>query len=252
MAARGDATDLHRTVLPRRGYEVRDVADDLVVDLHLRDRVLHLEETFGRRDALQLCGLEVRGVESIAHVPEELLLDLLRRVVDQDLEEEAVELRLGQRIGACALQRVLRGEHEVGLRQRVRHAVDRDGPLRHRLEHRALRLRRGAVDLVREQDVREHRAVPELELALLRVVERRARHVGRHEVRRELHAAKVTAQDVPERSHEQRLSDAGDTFEQHVSARQHRDQHRAEDLVLSDEHTSDLVLDGFVQPTDFS
>jgi hypothetical protein len=35
------------------------------------------------------------------------------------LEEEAVELRLGQRIRALALQRVLRGEHEERLVERT-------------------------------------------------------------------------------------------------------------------------------------
>jgi hypothetical protein len=34
------------------------------------------------------------------------------------LEEEAVELRLGQRIGALHLERVLGGEHEEGLGER--------------------------------------------------------------------------------------------------------------------------------------
>src|SRR3712207_8091177 len=33
-------------------------------------------------------------------------------VVDDDLEHEAVDLRLGQRVGALGLDRVLRGEHE--------------------------------------------------------------------------------------------------------------------------------------------
>ena len=67
----------------------------------------------------------------------------------------------------------------------------RDLALLHRLQQRRLGLRRRAVDLVGEQDVREHRPAPELELAGLRVVDERAGHVARHEVRGELHALGV-------------------------------------------------------------
>jgi hypothetical protein len=41
------------------------------------------------------------------------------RVVDEELEEEAVGLRLGQRVGAFLLDRVLRGHHEERLRGRM-------------------------------------------------------------------------------------------------------------------------------------
>ena len=44
----------------------------------------------------------------------------LRRVADADLEHEPVELRLGQRIRAFLLDRVLRREHEERLGQLVR------------------------------------------------------------------------------------------------------------------------------------
>ena len=44
------------------------------------------------------------------------------RELHQQLEEEAVELRLGQRIGAFHLQRVLRRQHEERLGQLVRRA----------------------------------------------------------------------------------------------------------------------------------
>ncbi len=84
---------------------------------------------------------------------EHLELLLGRRVAEADAHAEAVELRLGQRVGAVELDRVLRREHEERLRQRPRHAVDRDLALAHRLEQRRLRARRGAVDLVGEQHV---------------------------------------------------------------------------------------------------
>jgi hypothetical protein len=79
-------------------------------------------------------------------------------VVDDDLEQEAVDLRLGQRVGALGLDRVL-GRHDeerCGTGERL--AADRDLVLLHDLEQRRLHLRRRAVDLVGEQEVAEDRA----------------------------------------------------------------------------------------------
>ena len=89
------------------------------------------------------------------------------------LEEEAIELRFGQRIGALHLERVLRGQHEERLLEGMRRAPDRDAMLLHRLEQRALRLGRGAVDLVGEHDVGEDRALAELERVAARSAFRR-------------------------------------------------------------------------------
>ena len=81
--------------------------------------------------------------------------------------------------GALELDRVLRGEDDERLAQLPRDAVDRDLALRHRLEQRRLRLRHRAVDLVDEDDVREDRAGPELEVpGLLVQIERPVTSVG--------------------------------------------------------------------------
>ena len=79
------------------------------------------------------------------------------RVAHRDAHEEPVELRLGQRVGALVLDRVLGGDHHERAGQLVGRAVDRDLRLGHRLEQRRLRLRGGPVDLVGQHDVAEHR-----------------------------------------------------------------------------------------------
>ena len=79
-------------------------------------------------------------------------------------EQETVDLRLRQRERPLELDGVLRGEHEERRRQRVRDAVDGDPALLHGLQEGGLRARRGAVDLVGEDDVGEQRARTELEL----------------------------------------------------------------------------------------
>ena len=96
---------------------------------------------------------------------DDLQLVVVGRIAERGLEEEAVELRLGQRERPLVLDRVLGREQEERVGQRARLAVDRHLLLRHRLEQRGLRLRHRAVDLVDQDDVREDRARPELEVA---------------------------------------------------------------------------------------
>ncbi len=98
--------------------------------------------------------------------PQHLDLALGVAVVEVDLEEEAVELRLGEHVDALVLVRVLGCDHEERIRQAVGLPVDGDGALLHRLEQRCLGARRRAVDLVREEDVREDDALDEHELAV--------------------------------------------------------------------------------------
>ncbi len=62
-------------------------------------------------------------------------------IEDVDLHQEAVELRLGQRIGAFLLERVLGGEHVERRRQVVAGAGDGDVVFLHRLQQRRLRAR---------------------------------------------------------------------------------------------------------------
>ena len=110
-----------------------------------------------RAAARASCSVVATGARRRARSPvtrcddDELLL--LARIADQHLHHEAVDLRLGQRVGALGLDRVLRRHDEERLRHAVRLAGDRHLVLLHHLEQRALHLGRRAVDLVGEQQV---------------------------------------------------------------------------------------------------
>ncbi len=121
-----------------------------------------------------------------------------RGVADLQLEEEAVELGLGQRVGAFLLDGVLRRHHEEGRFERVRCAIDGDAALLHGFEEGGLRLGRGAVDLVGEEDLREDRPVLELELAPVRRLDDDggAGDIRGHQVGRELDAVARGTVDV--------------------------------------------------------
>ena len=103
-----------------------------------------------------------------------------------ELEQEPVQLRLRQRVGALVLDRVLGGGDQERVGQRPRLALDRDLPLLHRLQQRGLRLRRRPVDLVGEQQVGEDRPGAEVELGGAGVEDQRAGDVAGHQVRGEL------------------------------------------------------------------
>ena len=166
-----------------------------------------------------------------------------RRVADAQAHEEAVELGLGQRVGALVLDRVLRGEDQEGRLELVGAVVGGDLALLHRLQQRGLRLGRGAVDLVAEEQVAEHGPGPELEARGALVEDRRARHVGGQQVGRELHAAEAQPRRGGERARDQRLGHAGHVLEQDVAVGQQREQHELEHLALADHGALDLVED---------
>ena len=71
----------------------------------------------------------------------------------------------------------------------------------HGLEQRCLRLRRRAVDLVGQDDLREDRPLHEAQApcALFLVEDFGARDVGRHQVGRELNSLEIEVEDAGER-----------------------------------------------------
>jgi len=94
-------------------------------------------------------------------------------------------LRLGQGEGTDLTRWVLRGDHEERFRQRPGLAFGGHLPLFHRLEQGALRLRGGAVDFVRQQNLTEDRSGQEAEIGPLAVED--------HPARDELHRRKGDA-----------------------------------------------------------
>ena len=99
--------------------EVDDVRADRFRHVHLLHRPLHLDERRRVDD-----WLEADLVRAPLEPPlEHLQLALARRVADADPDEEAVELRLRQRVGALVLDRVLRREHDERTLERVRLAL---------------------------------------------------------------------------------------------------------------------------------
>jgi hypothetical protein len=66
--------------------------------------------------------------------------------------------------------------------------------------------------------------------------------IGRHQIGGELDAGEVAVESLGQGAHQHGLAQAGHAFQQGVAARQQRDQRVAHQLVLPDDHPSDLLF----------
>ena len=112
--------EVERAVAARPPDDVGDVLEQAVVDAHAADRRLHRHQLLGRGHAVRgPCGRGALASKPGQVVREDRLLDRGARVAHVQLEQEAIELRLGQRVGALRFDRVLRGDDEERLGQRA-------------------------------------------------------------------------------------------------------------------------------------
>ena len=122
-AGRGAVRDEVREVgqavglrVARRRDELDEVALDPLVRVDPADEDAEVADRLRREDGAHGCRRD--GLRRVAHAVEDLALLGLRRVADLELHEEAVDLRLGERIRSFLLDRVLRREDEERVRER--------------------------------------------------------------------------------------------------------------------------------------
>ena len=131
-----------------------------------------------------------------------------------------------------------------GPRQVVADAGHRDVALLHRLEQGGLGARARPVDLVGHQELREHRPLHEAEGAAavgILLQDLAAEDVRGHQVRRELHPARVEAEHGAQRLHELGLGEAGEADEEAVAPREDGDEGEIDDCLLPEDHPVDRL-----------
>ena len=140
----------------------------------------------------------------------------------QDLHQEAVELRFGQRIGAFHLDRILSGHHQERRFELVGGGAAGDGAFLHGFEQRGLRLGRGAIDLVGQHQVGEDRAGLEAQSLARRA--RRSRSIMLPTMSAGMRSGVnwmreyFSVQGARQRAQQRGFAEAGHAFEQHVAA----------------------------------
>ena len=136
------------------------------------------------------------------------------------------------------LHRILCGQHDKRRWHLVGNAVHRHLVLVHYLEQRRLSLRRGAVDLIGEQDIREHRARLEFKFFCRSGINRYAQKVAGQHVAGELNALKAAVERPRQRVGQGGLADTRYTLDQQVSAGKYRHQRQADGVVLAANHAA--------------
>ncbi len=207
--------------------------------MHLLDRLLELEQRLPVADDPQVDCIR----PALGALEQEPALVVLGRVPDGDAHQESVELSLGQGIRALVLDRVLGREHDERPLQGMGMPVGRHLLLLHGLEERCLRLRRGAIDLVGKEEVREHGARLEAEDGIALVVDRRAGDVRRHQIGRELDAREPHRAHACERPRDERLGEPRKVLDQDVTVGEQAHQDELDLGALADHGALDLVED---------
>src|SRR6185312_9286587 len=210
-----------------RFHDVDDVIDDPVVHVQVADALACSQHRLGGRDV-------PHGYLVLArHAAQHFLLLVARRITNVQLEHEAVDLRLGQRIGSFLLDRILRGQHEKRLLQDVRRAADRNLLLLHRFEQCGLHFRWRTIDFVRQDYVREDRSLFNGETTRRLIVHLRADDIRRQQIGGELNSLKRRADCFGQRAHGERLGQTRHTLEKHVAPREQSYEQALHHVILA-------------------
>ena len=140
-------------------------------------------------------------------------------------EDAEMVLRLGVKRAGCSgyaydmfFDSVIDPTDIVNETDGVRVAVDADLTFGHGLEQRALRARRGAIDLVGQYYIGKHRPGPELEPFFVPAPDRNAENIGRQQITGELNALPVAANDLGHGLRQCGFADTGQVFDQKMTA----------------------------------
>src|SRR5579884_156384 len=219
---------------------------DQIEDISL-DALIHVDVAHSGLHGLDFRKLhDGRDAVYRAHVQlavENALFGIAVGITDGDARGKAVQLRFGQRIGTGKLDIVLRGDDKKRIGQRVGQAVDGHLPLLHALQQRGLCLRRGAVDLVGQDDVGENRAGTYLEVPGLLVIDGGAGNIRRQKVRRELDSLETQSQRVSQGFGQRRLADARNILDEQMPIGEQNRERQLDDLLLSHDRGFDRIED---------
>src|SRR5262249_42784342 len=105
-----------------------DDIHDIVLDPRLDPHISYFGATEGNRrrvcERLDINLIQTAGVESCVPTGDDLLFIFSRRIRQNDLQQETIELRFGQWVGAFVLNWILRSQHREQWRERMAFAVN--------------------------------------------------------------------------------------------------------------------------------
>ena len=125
------------------------------------------------------------------------------------------------------------------------YAVHGDLALLHSLQQSGLSPGGGTVELIRQKQIAENRALLVIVVAGVLVVDGEARHVRGHHVRGELHPLVVQLQGPGKGQSQRGLADAGLVLQKEVASGQHGQKRLENHIVLADNGAADFRQDLF-------
>lgn len=224
---------------PRVGRQRLNIVDQCRRGMDFTYRGLQLDQPL-RRDA----GGEI--AHHFLSVSPGQQLPFRRRVgiAEFDFQQEAIELRLGQRKGSDLVRRVLGGNDEKWLGQRAGFAFGRDLTFFHGFEQGALGLRRGAIDFVGEYHLGEDRAGVEVKGTGAAIEDRDADDVRGQHVAGELDALEFQAQYARQNVGQGSLANPRQVFDEKVATCQQAGDRQPDRPILAEDDAVDVGKHG--------
>lgn len=205
----------------------------------------------GTQHLFRIChGLRLRWTARMGHALDDLGFLLAVRGMHHHLQQETVDLRLRQGIGAFQFDRVLGGEDQEGLRQRPCIPRQAHLTLLHRLQQGGLHLRWGAVDLIGKQEIAENRPLTHAPFAAAGVVDVGTEQIRWQQVGGELNAPEAAAHGSGKGLDGKGLGQPRQPFEQQVAIGEEGDQQGLDQLLLTHQDTlhlpAEIVQEGAI------
>jgi len=189
-------------------------------------------------------GIDIQLWRGGGHGIEHSAFFLGSRVIDTDLEQEAVELSFWESVSSFLVDGVLGGKDEEGVGQLVGVLANGDLAFLHRLQQGALNFGWSAVDFVCEDKVGENGAEAGGEGAVFGVIDHGADDIGGEEVWSELNALESRLNGRGEGAHGECFGQTGDAFQEDVAIGQESDEEAVNQMVLADEDAPDFGSKG--------
>ena len=215
-------------VVPGGLHQTEDIVQYVLVDKHPAGLGAQLGQLGG-----------VGGLPHLLHgvalqlAPEQVQLVPGLGIAQAQAQGEAVQLGVGQQLGAGGPRRVLGGDDQKGGGHRAGHAVHRHPALLHGLQQGGLGAAGGPVELIGQKQVAQQRAWLVLHLPGGLVVEGKAGEVGGHHIGGELDAVIFQPQGLRKGDGHGGLAHTGDVLQQDMAPGQDGYEDLDHDLILA-------------------
>lgn len=200
-----------------RFKKIQNVVRDRIGNMKLASLFLPGDEIVWRGESGQTLEIEKESIAASAIAFEKLPLGRAGGRAERNAHEEAIDLRFGKSCGSHLLVRVLGPDKKERIGKWVGMSFDGHFMFVHGLQDRALSARRGPVEFISQNQLRENRSPVECEGLLRGIKDLAAQNVAGKKIVGELDAFEVEAQQSGEDFDQSGFADAGEVFDEKVS-----------------------------------